>query len=262
MTRWQEQEDRLHIMIDFLACIPSGPVVITFMNRPVTLVLEHSCTPDHWAANAHAQLRQACRIGPNGGTPTYEKLMHAFSTAKGRTIHYLFTDGVPNSGPEPVARLILERKNPESNPLVLVSCTDVDEECRWMKEIEEEAPFTVEMDDYSDEREEVLHDQGPVFPYTKGLWLMCLLVGAISPSDLDALDDSRPLSRFTLVQILGREITDQEYRKYWDAKPKHEQYEARYNDLLRAKEHAFKILGPPPASAMAKIASRFKKLGF
>ena len=90
-----------------------------------------------------------------------------------------------------------------------------------MKDIEEEAPFTTETDDFMDERGEVLHDQGPVFPYTKGLWLMTLLVGVLNPADLDALDDSRPLSYFTMANILGREITPQEYRKYWDAHPKH-----------------------------------------
>jgi hypothetical protein len=131
-----------------------------------------------------------------------------------------------------------------------------------MKDIEEEAPFTSETDDFADEREEVLHDQGPVFPYTKGLWLMSLLVGAINPSDLDALDDSRPLSCFTLIQILGREISSQEYRKYWNAHPKHKEYEKNYQDLLTKPTYTINILGAPPASAMTRISARFKRLGF
>jgi hypothetical protein len=178
-------------------------------------------------------------------------------------MHYLFTDGVPNSGPEAVAKLILHRPNPEMNPLVLVSCTDRDEECKWMKDIEEEAPFTSETDDYADEKDEVLHDQGPVFPYTKGLWLMSLLVGAICPSDLDALDDSRPLSKFTLNQILGREITPEEYRKYWNAHPKAvKEFEPHYQNLLTRPEHTVNILGAPPASAMMRITARMKRMGF
>jgi len=262
MTRWQEQEDRLHIMVDYLSCIPSGPVLIRFMNRPDVILLEHNDTPEQWAAKAHAQIRRACFPGPTGGTPTYEKLSESFKQAKGKTIHYLFTDGVPNGGPERVAELILRRSNPEHNPVVLVSCTDKDEEAKWMKDIEEDSPFTSETDDYSDERDEVLHDQGPVFPYTKGLWLMSLLVGAINPYDLDALDDSRPLSRFTIVQLLGREITEQEYRKYWDAHPKHKEHEPRYRDLLTIPEYTVKILGAAPATAMARISARFKKFGF
>lgn len=261
MTRFQEQEDRVHIMLDFLACIPSPSVEICFMNRSNKIFLPHNDTPEQWAAKAHAALRTACIAPPNGGTPTYELLKSMLGSAYGKTYFYVFTDGVPNGGPERVAELILKRKNPEQNPIALVSCTDVDDECKWMKDIEEDAPFTSETDDFKDERDEVIHDQGPVFPYTKGLWLMCLFVGAIEPTDLDALDDSRPLSRFTLDIILGREISEQEYRKYWDAHPKAKEFESVFHRLNSEKAPTIAILGAPPATAMARITARFKRFG-
>lgn len=37
-----------------------------------------------------------------------------------------------------------------------------------MVQVEEKAPFTSEVDDYHDEKREVIHDQGNGFPYTKG----------------------------------------------------------------------------------------------
>ena len=38
-----------------------------------------------------------------------------------------------------------------------------------MKTIEEIAPFCAEIDDYNDERDEVMNDQGKAFPYTKAI---------------------------------------------------------------------------------------------
>jgi hypothetical protein len=128
-----------------------------------------------------------------------------------------------------------------------------------MKEIEEKAPFTSETDDFVSERKEVLHDQGPVFPYTKGLWLMCLLVGAINPYDLDALDESRPLSRFTMSQLLGRDLTPQEYRRYFDAFPHRAKFELQYYNLCNGNAHSYDILGPTRRpSLLSRVASSFK----
>jgi hypothetical protein len=262
MTRWQEQEDRLHTMFDFLCCIPTGPVVVSFMNRSNKFTLEHNCTPEQWAEKAHRELRSACSSAPSGGTPTYEKLSESFNNAKGNTMHYLFTDGVPNGGPKQVAELILNRHNAKQNPVALVSCTDKDDEVKWMKDVEEDGPFVSEIDDYNDEKAEVLHDQGPVFPYTKGMWLMCLLVSAINQYDLDALDDSKPMSKYTLDNLLGRTLSVQEYKNYWDSHPKHKEYDGYYSRMSAEQNHAEQIMGTSKIGALSKIAKRFEKFGF
>ena len=233
------------------------------MNRPNKIVLEHrDLTPTQFAEKAHRLLREACRSGPSGGTPTYEKLKASLDNARGNTMHYLFTDGVPNSGPEQVAQLILNRARPKQNPISLVSCTDVDAECEWMKEIEEDAPYVSETDDYVAERKEVIHDQGPAFPYSKGLWLLCLLVGAINPYDLDALDDSKPLSKFTLDNIMGRTLTIEEYKVYWNAHPKHSEYSSYFNRLSTESTHTEQIIGKRSVGALSSISARFKAYGF
>ena len=262
MTRWQEQEDRLHVILDFLGCIPTGPVRVSFMNRHDKFILEHKdITPTDWINKAHQQLRDACKSHPSGGTPTYEKLKESFDHATGNTMHYLFTDGVPNGGPEQVSKLIVNRSNPRQNPLTLVSCTNVDSEAEWMKQIEEDGPFVSETDDFADERDEVNHDQGAAFPYTKGLWLLCLLVGAINPYDLDALDDTRPLSKFTLDNIMGRATSPEEYKKYWDSHPRHSEQEANFIKLSTEQKHTEQILGKANTGALGKSAARFKSFG-
>ncbi len=154
------------------------------------------------------------------------------------------------------------RPNPAITPITLISCTTEDDKVKWMKKIEEEGPYMSEIDDYKGELNEVIHDQGPAFPYTKGLWILCLLVGAINPYDLDALDDSRPLSKYTVDNIMGRVITMDEYKKYWNSHPKHLEHEANYSRFSTEQKHTEQILGKTSIGAINKIANRFKSFGF
>ena len=120
---------------------------------------------------------------------------------------YLFT-GQPSDKPiEMVANLIKYRQNPAANPVTLLSCSDEDSEVEWMKVIEEEAPFCSELDDYVAEKAEVLADQGSAFPFTKGMWIISMLVGAINPYDLDAMDENLPFTKATLDDLLGQMST-------------------------------------------------------
>jgi hypothetical protein len=102
----------------------------------------------------------------------------------------------------------------------------------FFSQIEEAAPFTSEVDDYHDEKEEVIHDQGPAFPYTKGLWLICSLVSAICPNDLDALDENVPFSKHTLDELLGRVHSPEEYLYYWTHNPHAKNYQHDYQKFL------------------------------
>jgi hypothetical protein len=43
----------------------------------------------------------------------------------------------------------------------------------WMKDCEEIAPFCSESDDFADEAEEVLRDQGAGLPYSSTLFVNC-----------------------------------------------------------------------------------------
>jgi hypothetical protein len=242
MTRWEEEEDRLHLMIDFLAYIPTGPILVICMNRSDQFnLIRDGKTPDQFLNEGHQYIRRMFTKAPGGGTPTMAVMKRVLSSAFGRTSHYLFTDGVPSDcSTDDLGRYLAQRPNAQSNPLTFVSCTNVDAEAEWMKEIEEIGPFMAEVDDYEAELKEVHHDQGPTFPYSKGLWIMCLLVGAINPHDLDAMDDSRPFTKFTLENILGRGLTPQEYSKYWTGHPKAKEYD--YNRFAIEQKHAAEII--------------------
>lgn len=248
MKRWEEAEDRLHIFIDMLAYVPTGPITFGFLNnksKDDVIVLEHKGkTPDQFKEEGHKKISAAfMRIKPTYSTPILENLKAAFGT-KEKVMHYLLTDGVPDESIESVKELVLKRANPEKNPLTFLSCTNVDSEADWMKEIEEKAPFTAELDDFLSERKEVQHDQGSTFPYSKGFWLLSSLVGAINPDDLDALDEDRPFSKKTMDDLMGRKLSDQEFRKYYDNHPlgKTKEYSDLYNAFSTEDAIAKKIL--------------------
>ena len=104
------------------------------------------------------------------------------------------------------------------------------------------APFTAEIDDYVAERAEVLADQGPAFPYTKGLWLLSQLVAAVNPMDLDALDENLPFSKHTLDDLLGRKHTEEEYKYYFDRNPHASLYADHYAAFARQAVHSRQIV--------------------
>lgn len=244
MTRWEEAEDRIHVMIDMLAFIPTDNITITFLNRNNRIVLDHKGkSTQQFAQDAHYQVSNAFAKEPSNQTPIYRKLSESFSQATGSTMHYLFTDGVPNDrSVEDVKQLVLTRRNPQLNPLTFMSCTNDDSEAEWMKEIEETAPYTAELDDFESEKKEVLNDQGPGFPFSRGFWLLCQLVAAINPHDLDALDESVPFTKQTMDNLLGRRLTAEEFQYYFRNNPNAQKYSHLYNEFAREDLMAHQIL--------------------
>lgn len=137
-----------------------------------------------------------------------------------------FGDGKPNGGSvaiQQIVTLLKNRPNAEQNPMTFLSCTDDDDAVEWMKDAEEIAPYCSESDDFNDEAREVLKDQGVALPYSKGFHLICQLVAAMNPDDLDALDESIPFTKFTLDNLLGIVMNEASYQHYFDSYVKAQQ---------------------------------------
>jgi hypothetical protein len=240
MTRYEEAEQRLHIMFDILAYIPTRVITLSCLNVTTPQMLSHEGqTPEKFAAQAHALISQMFSLEPKYQTPTYRALYNAFYNHTGElTSHYLLTDGLPQVSGDPmenvakVAQLIKTRPNPYYNALTLISCTTVDSECEWMKQIEEDGPYTSELDDFNSESKEILNDQGPSFPFSYGFWLICHLVASINPDDLDAMDEEVPFTRFVFSRLIGRELSTQEYANYWSTNRHAQKYNQYYNEFM------------------------------
>jgi hypothetical protein len=248
LTRMQEAENRLHIMFDILSYIPTKGIKMHFMNTVTVLTFEQEGkSPQTFQAESHKQISDTFAALRMGVTPTRKILTDGLRDAAAHpehpTAHYLLTDGVPSDcSVDQLISIINKRDDPERNPLTLISCTNVDSECAWMKDVEEKALFCSEVDDFGDEAREVKKDQGDAFPYTKGLWLLSNLVAAISPNDLDALDENVPLTKFTLDDLMGRVHSAAEY-DYYFAHNKHGKQFKKFKERFATEQvHSISII--------------------
>jgi len=195
---------------------------IEFLNRRDRISLKkEGRTPQAFLNDAYNKIEISFQRGPSGTTPALEKLKESLLRGQGVSIaRYFFGDGKPNGGRhaiEQIIQLCLHRTDPEQNPITFISCTNEDEAVEWMKDAEEVAPYCSESDDFNDEAQEVVRDQGVALPYSKGFHLICQLVAAMNPHDLDAMDESIPFTKFTLDNLLGYESNEASYRHYFES---------------------------------------------
>lgn len=240
-TRWEEAHQRLKEMIEILAYVPFNQIGIEFLNRKDRVTLKRNgMTPDVFLQGAVEQIDAQFARGPSGTTPALEKLQESFLRGQGVSIaRYFFGDGLPNGGRRAISeivRIVRNRQEPAMNPLTFISCTNEDEAVEWMKDCEEVAPFCSESDDFGDESREVLEDQGEALPYTRGFWLICQLVAAMNPDDLDAMDESVPFTKNTLDNLLGIKHNEESYRYYFDAFVRNQQNRSGYSETDRLKK--------------------------
>lgn len=220
-SRWHEAQSRLKSMFEILAYVPFPEIQICFLNRPDRLSLtRNGRTPEAFLQDAYRQIDRVFQRGPSGTTPVLERLHESLARGEGRSIsRYLFCDGEPNGGNQAkaeIVRLLMNRQNPQGNPMTFLSCTGDDDQVEWMKDAEEVISYCAECDDFNDEADEVHKDQGTALPFTVGFYLVCSLVAAMNPDDLDAMDESVPFTKATLDNLLGIQHDERTYRHYFD----------------------------------------------
>jgi len=220
-TRWQEAHSRLKQMIEILAYVPFQSIHVVFLNRKTVVQLaRNGRDPKSFLVDAYSKIDIAFKSGPKGTTPFLERIRESLTRGRGKNVsRYFFGDGTPNGGlsaKEQIVQLLKHRANPQMNPIAFLSCTNEDAQVEWMKDAEETIPYCAECDDFRDETEEVLRDQGAALPFTYGFYLICCLVAAMNPGDLDAMDESVPFTKATLDNLLGIQHNDESYRHYFN----------------------------------------------
>jgi hypothetical protein len=238
-TRWQNTLDRLISMMMLLQLVPTGNVRISFLNRWETKNINRrrrgGMSPQQFYREAVQFLEREFAKAPAGATPIFSNLQSMVSRARKKpTAIYLITDGNPDSYDfedreshiTAIRNLILNRRNPQYMPITLMCCSNVFTDTLWMHEIEEIAcrpgsiGFVAAIQNFIAERLEVLNDQGAWFPYTHAIWLVCNLVAALNPYDLDALDQHEPLTKVTLDNtFLGYVSSQETYEGYFVQHP-------------------------------------------
>ena len=221
MNRWREAQLRLKELIEILAYVPFNQIVIEFLNRRDQITLSRQGRdPTVFVRDAHGKIDAVFARGPSGTTPALEKLQESLIRGRGKSIaRYFFGDGTPNGGERAqreIVSILRHRQDPANNPVTFISCTNEDDQVEWMKDAEEHVPYCSEFDDFKDEGLEILKDQGAALPYTKGFHLVCTLVAAVNPDDLDSMDESIPFTKGTLDNLLGIQHPEESYRYYFD----------------------------------------------
>mmetsp|Transcript_49129 Transcript_49129/g.74223 ORF Transcript_49129/g.74223 Transcript_49129/m.74223 type:complete len:420 (-) Transcript_49129:462-1721(-) len=220
ISRWQEAQSRLKEMSEVLAYVPFNQIEIIFLNRSDRVSLQRQGRdPKSFMADAYRQIDATFSRPPSGTTPVLEKLQHSILSNQHINIaRWFFGDGLPNGGiiaQREITKLLVNRPNPEMNPMTFISCTEDNDQVEWMKDCEEVAPYCSESDDFKEEANEVLRDQGAALPYSQGFHLIGMLVAAMNPEDLDAMDESVPFTKVTLDNLLGVEHNEESYRYYF-----------------------------------------------
>ncbi|KAJ3323004.1 hypothetical protein HDV06_002450 [Boothiomyces sp. JEL0866] len=221
MSRWEEAKERLMDIIKIIAYIHTPKICIRFLNRADVIINERppGIKPEVFVAETASHIERVFAKVPGHSTPFLKKIKKSLgSYPNQRVVRYFFGDGQPDGGQlaiDEIVKLITNRANPKDNPITFVSCTSEDQEVEWMKECEELAPYCAEIDDYRSEKAEVLGDQGLAFPFSRGFYLLALIVGAMNPEDLDAMDESSPMTKYTLDNLLGMQYSEEDYKNYW-----------------------------------------------
>ena len=131
-----------------------------------------------------------------------------------------------------------------------------------MKDAEEVAPFCSESDDFADEAAEVMRDQGAALPYTRGFHLICQLVAAMNPDDLDAMDESVPFTKTTLDNLLGFQTNEESYRQYFNEFVKAQRarrIEGKSDKLKKSMQWSYDDFRRAPVASQIPAVQQFRR---
>lgn len=214
-TQWNTLENRMHQLVNLLTYVTAESITIEFLNRKEKLILNHTGeTLEQYKRDAHAKIVNLFAIKPAGPVPLFAKMKEL--NGGENTARYFYLNATPTDLPTDttLAMLLQNRKSPESNPMTWINCND--EVSDWSFGMD--ASFTKAIQPYEIMKKEVLRTQGPGFPFNHGIWLVCQLVAAMNPKEL-SFSPGAPYPQKTLDNFLGRKLTKEEYRYYFDAHP-------------------------------------------
>ncbi len=184
-TRWGELCHFIQTVFSLTEMIENSPLDVYFLNRPSVLnVLQ-----------LH-QITDAFTLPPQGPTPIVPVLKHVLAepydeSYMGRII-VICTDGEPTDehkrvNTEQLRRVLLSGRR-QNDYVSFLACTDDDAAIGYLNRWDVEIPRVDVMDDYLNEKKEVLRAQGRQFSFTFGEYVVKTLLGAVVPA-LDKLDE-------------------------------------------------------------------------
>ncbi|CAF1242170.1 unnamed protein product [Rotaria sp. Silwood1] len=189
-TRWEELKKTVSIVVDLASTLDPDGVDIYFLNRKPLL-------------NVHSskELNSTFTVPPNGATPIVRILRQVLhdkkqEIQKRKLLIVIATDGIPtdNNGQPNVQEffqvLAHERVPIDRVPVTIMACTD-DHKCMsYLNDWDRAIPNLDVVDNYENEKQEVLEMQGRSFPFSFGDYVVKILMGGVD-SWFDLLDEKK-----------------------------------------------------------------------
>lgn len=186
-TRWDELQYFSKISLDIANIFNQNGTDIYFLNRPM-------------ARNIYStdQLFPYFQNKPSGYTPISRVLRtvlannHPGELAERKLLVIIVTDGEPTDDYGRVDthtfKEVLKSRSPTTYTTI-VSCTDEDETMNYLNNWDRTLPRLDVVDDFRNERIEILRSQGQHFRFSFGDYVVKSMIGSIDPT-LDNLDEN------------------------------------------------------------------------
>lgn len=243
LTRWEEVEGRLHLLLELLAYIPTAEIILSRFDTPTqkgacVILSREEKSPVAFMEEAHAQIRALFHEKPRNSKPMLEHIRSLMNEANtyhektSRTMHYVFSDGKSNKSLEEMIQIKELLESSELNPLTFLACSNNPQDYEWMHLLKLVTPGITTISDFKKEQTKVLLSQGYAFPYSKGYWLLCNLLTALFPNDLGALAEHVPLTKNTLDTLMGRILMRKEYAHYFGLHPNMDTFAHECNQFV------------------------------
>lgn len=186
-ARWSELCRFVQTVFSVTEAIENSPLDVYFLNRPSILNVQQL-----------AQISDAFIPKPKGPTPIVPILQEILrqpynSTYSGRII-IICTDGEPTDvynkvNVNQLYNVLLTQRS-RNDYVSFLACTDDDSTIAYLNDWDVKIPRVDVIDDYPNEKKEVIRAQGRHFSFSFGDYVVKTLLGAVIPS-LDALDERR-----------------------------------------------------------------------
>ncbi|CAF3342735.1 unnamed protein product [Rotaria sp. Silwood2] len=176
-TRWDELKQTLSIVVDLASTLDPDGVDVYFLNREPMYNIISGPTP------MVRVLRQVLKDKRN-------------EIQQRKLLILLATDGEPTDDIgqpriDELRQFLLHERKPIDRILItIIACTDDDECMSYLNNWDKDIPNLDVVDDYRNEKKEILACQGKSFPFSYGDYVVKMLMGCIDPW-FDELDEKK-----------------------------------------------------------------------
>jgi hypothetical protein len=186
-TRWDELKNFSRVSIDLASIFNPEGIDIYFLNRPVARGVKHINELEPYLIDK-----------PSGFTPMrriLERVLADYNKVRlgeRKLLIVIVTDGEPtdDTGKQDIKgfKKVLQSRA-KCVYTTIVSCTDQEHTMEYLNNWDRNIPRLDVVDDYRNERKEIVKSKGKNYPFSYGDYIVKVLIGSID-QELDNLDEN------------------------------------------------------------------------